>query len=102
MTVFDQLSAFRLTTGIAAAAGASLVAVAIPVGAEPHGVAVAPDGGHVYVTNISLNTVSVIDTTTNTVVTTIPVGAGPRAVAVTARNVYVANGVSDTVSIIDV
>ena len=35
-----------------------------------------------YVTNLS-GTVSVIDTTTNTVVATIPVGAGPVAVAIT-------------------
>ena len=35
-----------------------------------------------YVTNLS-GTVSVIDTTTNTVVATIPVGSGPVAVAIT-------------------
>ena len=50
-----------------AAAGLSLAAAEIPVGATPRGVAVAPDGDHVYVTNSGSNTVSVIDTTTNKV-----------------------------------
>lgn len=46
--------------------------------------------------------VSVIDTTTNTVVTTTQVDTGPGLVATTARNVYVANARSNTVSVIDV
>ena len=36
-----------------------------------------------YVTNTNGNTVSVIDTATNSVIATIPVGLGPTAVAVT-------------------
>jgi DNA-binding beta-propeller fold protein YncE len=46
--------------------------------------------------------VSVINGRTNTVTATIPVGNSPRAVAVdsVARTVYVANLVSDTVSVI--
>jgi DNA-binding beta-propeller fold protein YncE len=50
--------------------------------------------------------VSVIDTTTNTVVTTIPVDTGttPTGVAVTpdGEHVYVANQGSNPVSVIDV
>jgi YVTN family beta-propeller protein len=68
----------------------------------PVGVAVAPDGRHVYVTNFSSNTVLVIDTTTNNVVTTIGVGRSPTGVAATDRNVYVVNRDSNTVSVIDV
>ena len=45
---------------------------------------------------------TVIDTTTNNVVTTIGVGTGPVAVAATARNVYVVNRDSNTVLVIDV
>src|SRR5918993_1225982 len=55
-----------------------------------------------YVTNFSDNTVSVIDTATNTVTTTVSVGAGPRGVAITPGGAfaYVAN-LSGTVSVID-
>ena len=56
----------------------------IPVGTEPFGVAVTPDGSKVYVTNVRDNTVSVIDTTTNTVIGfPIPVGGNPVGAAVT-------------------
>jgi YVTN family beta-propeller protein len=42
-----------------------------------------PNGTHAYVTNISSNTVSVIDTASNTVVATVAVGSGPTGVAIT-------------------
>ena len=43
----------------------------VQVGNDPHGVAVSPDGTHVYVANFRPdNTVSVIETVTNTVVAT--------------------------------
>src|SRR5262249_6044593 len=46
-----------------------------------------------YVTNFTSNTVSVIDTATNTVVATVPVGNSPREVAITpdGTHAYVAN-----------
>lgn len=55
-----------------------------------------------YVTSSS-NTVSKIDTASNTVVATIPVGNLPTGVAVTldGTRVYVANDFVDTVSVID-
>jgi YVTN family beta-propeller protein len=56
-----------------------------------------------YITNSGDNTVSVIDTGTNTVVGTIAVGSGPCGAAVTpdGGKVYVANSVDNTVSVID-
>jgi YVTN family beta-propeller protein len=74
----------------------------------PYGVAVTPDGAHVYVTDESVDTVSVIDTSTNTVTKTIrddSFGA-LTGVAVTpdGKKVYVANydfEEGDTVSVID-
>jgi YVTN family beta-propeller protein len=55
----------------------------IPVGIQPEGVAVTPDGGRVYVANFGGNTVSVIATATNTVTATIPLGSvGPVAFGV--------------------
>jgi YVTN family beta-propeller protein len=57
----------------------------------------------VYITDLDNSTVSVIDTATNTVTTTIPVGTGPSGVAVTpdGATVYVANQFSSTVTVID-
>ncbi len=75
----------------------------MPVGAGPRGVAVNPAGTFVYVANSFSNTISVIDTVTNTVVATVPVGAGPDGVAVNPAGTfaYVANRFSNNVSVID-
>lgn len=66
----------------------------IPVGVNPIGVAVAPDGKKAYVANSASGTVSVIDTETNKV-DTVNVGGQPQGVAVAATplgvRVYVAN-----------
>lgn len=102
MTVSGSLLDFGRTAGVEAAAGVPLVAATIPVGGTPFLLAVSPDGSRAYVTSAGTNTVSVIDTATNTVVTTTPVGTGPGIVVMTARNVYVANTGSDTVSVIDI
>jgi YVTN family beta-propeller protein len=69
--------------------------------------AISPDQGTVYVADASSNSVSVINTATNAVVSTIPVGPGPDGIAVTPNGgfVYVANNdannpASNTVSVI--
>jgi YVTN family beta-propeller protein len=79
------------------------VATTIPIaGADdsrpcPVSVAVSPDGAHAYVANAFFHApngaVSVIDTTTNSVIATIPVGAIPDVVAVSpdGARVYVTN-----------
>jgi YVTN family beta-propeller protein len=56
-----------------------------------------------YITNRDSNSVSVIDTATNKVTATIPVGGAPIGVAVTSdgSRVYVANANSNSVSVID-
>jgi YVTN family beta-propeller protein len=71
----------------------------IAVGQGP--VAVAVSGSRAYVANYD-GTVSAIDTATNTVITTIPVGAAPRNLAVSpnGNRVYVANSNANTVSVI--
>jgi len=55
-----------------------------------------------YVTNVDSNTVSVIDSATNTVVATVPVGLYPTSIAVTpdGQFAYVANENSDSVTVI--
>jgi YVTN family beta-propeller protein len=76
----------------------------VPVGTNPYyGVAVNPAGTRVYVTNQVSNTVSVINTSTNTVVATVNVGKYPCGVAVNpaGTRVYVVNEFDKNVSVID-
>lgn len=56
-----------------------------------------------YVANENGNTVSVIDTASNTITATIPVGRVPASVALTPSRtfLYVANGGDSTVSVVD-
>jgi YVTN family beta-propeller protein len=78
--------------------------VTLPVGSLSFGVAVTPDGKHVYVTNINSANVFVIRTATNKVVATVPVGAFPLEVAVApdGKHAYVTNGfIPGTVNVID-
>ena len=64
---------------------------------------ITPDGTHAYVANSGDSTVSVIDTATGMVSSTIPVGIGPFGVAFTpdGTHAYVANYTDATVSVID-
>lgn len=68
------------------------------------GIAESRDGRRVYVANFANNTVSIIDSATNTVIgKPIPVGQRPQGLAVTAdgRHVYVADSDASAVSVID-
>jgi YVTN family beta-propeller protein len=75
----------------------------IKVGNSPFGVAVSSDGKKVYVTNSRDDTVSIIDTTTNTAINTVKVGDAPCHIAINpaGTKVYVINHGSDDISIID-
>lgn len=91
-----------LVGGAATAAPTLDSVTTIAVGSTPWGMAVTPDGTEAYVANNASNSVSVIDTTTNTVASTISLGAAPYAVAITpdASEVWVTNPAADTISII--
>ena len=56
------------------------VVATVPVGSDPKGVAVNPDGHDAYVANNRSGAISVIDTATNKVVATVLVGGFPEAV----------------------
>jgi YVTN family beta-propeller protein len=87
--------------------------VTITVGQGPQSIAYDPSNGEIYVANFGTpppfnsgtpaNSVTVINGLTNNVIATIYVGLGPSGVAYNPENghVYVANSVSNTVSIID-
>ncbi len=75
----------------------------VTVNNRPYYVALNATGDRAYVANYNSSSVSVIDTTTNTVITNIAVGANPYHIALnTATNrAYVVNYGSNSVSVID-
>jgi YVTN family beta-propeller protein len=83
-------------------AWADSVIKTIPV-ERPAGVAFNPSNNDMYVANFGGSTVSVIDSSTNTVVDTIVVGPGPHSFAFNPSNndMYVTISTSNTVSVID-
>ncbi len=80
------------------------VSATINVGTETDGITGGLDGSIIYVTNPSSNSVSVINTSSNTVVATIPVGNSPKGlcVSVDGSKLFVSNYNSNTVSVIDI
>lgn len=78
----------------------------IAVGSQPTGVAASPSGRFVYVTNIGSHNVSVIDTQTNAVTSTITpmsINGLPAGVAVNpaGSRLYVTNRVGEALSVIE-
>jgi YVTN family beta-propeller protein len=75
----------------------------VNVGQLPQGVAFDSANNRMYVVNYWVNTVSVIDTSDNTVTDTITVGTQPQDIAFDSANnrMYVTNGGAGTVSVID-
>jgi YVTN family beta-propeller protein len=78
----------------------------IPVGTNPHGIAITPDGHRAYVANTVSNTVSVIDMDTKQIVgSPISVGQRPIAIAIAPNGLraYVTNQqtAENSVSVID-
>jgi YVTN family beta-propeller protein len=98
-----QVNSVAVTVAVNSALAAPTVTATIPVGSEPFGVAIPPNGAYAYVTNDGGTTVSVISTATNTVTATIPVGSEPAGVAVAPNgaHAYVANHADNSVSVID-
>jgi YVTN family beta-propeller protein len=100
--VTDGLANTSVGVTVPVVAAPTEVAVTpIAVGAGPSGSAVT--NGLAYVINYDSNDVTVIDTGTNQIVTTLDVGSGPLSVAAseTTDRVYVANSRDNTVSVID-
>lgn len=103
-TIFAPLVAATLVLSTAVPAFADATVSTVQVGKSPWGVAVTPDGQHVYVVNPQSGTVSVVDTAANTVGSTISVGDGvPYSVAINpaGTRAYVANSYSQDISVID-
>jgi YVTN family beta-propeller protein len=83
----------------------------IPTGGHASGLAVSPDGARLFVANALSDTVSVIDTSDDTVAATVdvspypraPMGSLPNAVALSpdGKALYVANGGNNDVAVVD-
>jgi len=87
---------------------ANTVVATVPVvsgsyNSAPYAIAITPNGAFAYTANAAASTVSVIDTATNTVITTVGVGSTPHGVTITpdGKFAYVGNEYSSTVSVID-
>ena len=77
----------------------------INVGINPNYIAIDPLSGNAYVTNFTSNSVSVINTTTNSVIATIPFPNPPMSAIVVDKSVYVCTYVNDpngTVEVIEI
>ena len=81
-------------SGSADASSATVIAT-IPVGATPFGIDVTPDGSRVYVSNSTAGSVSVVDTASRSVTSTITSNVGTTPVGITidvsGTYAYVAN-----------
>jgi YVTN family beta-propeller protein len=77
------------------------VSARVAVGRVPRGVAVSADGKRVWVTNSWSDTVSEIDTVSLKVARTLPAGFEPTGVVEAGGFLYVANRLSNDVSLID-
>ena len=77
----------------------------IPVGDNPVGITVHPNGRRIYVANVdeTVDTVWVIDRSTNTIIDKIPCGTGSIALAVHPDGsvIYVSNVMGGTVAVLD-
>ena len=96
-----------VVTVVDTASNKAVAEIQVPDG-PPQYLAVAPDGRRLYVTVFGdrkgrVNEVAVLDTMSNRVIKTIPVGTRPLALAVKpdGSEIYVANSGSSTVSVID-
>lgn len=108
----DGARVYVAAANLTAATAGSLQALDVTMGAPvdsdavgflPTAVAVTPDGNLVYVTNNGSGTVSVYNTQTLSVESTVMVGTGPTGIAISPDGVrvYVANRGSNSVSVFD-
>jgi YVTN family beta-propeller protein len=88
---------------IDAAAHKLVSKIQLPQGSLPMGTAMSHDGKELYVSTGRGNAFAIIDTTTNSITDTIPVGKRAWGIALSpdGSKLYTANGASDDVSVVD-
>jgi YVTN family beta-propeller protein len=95
----DQKVIFVVSTATRAVTGT----IQLEAGSEVNDMVVSPNGAVLYAVNSAYDRVDVINTATNTVVTSIPVGDAPAGLDVSpdGTRLYVSNGNDNTVSVIN-
>ena len=75
----------------------------VPVGKEPEGVTVSPDGKTVFVTSEEQSAVAAVDIETMSLTKTMPTGPRPRSIAVTpdGRTAFVTDELGAMVTVLD-
>ncbi len=100
---FDVTDAASANISKFDALSGTLVGTPISVGSNPAGITLNKDGSKAYVANGGSDTISVIDTTSNSVISTISVDFKTAGITLNKDNsiAYVTNQGSGTVSVID-
>jgi YVTN family beta-propeller protein len=100
--IFSVLLTVIVVTALTALAAAQRLVASIDIGGEAGWLAVNPTTNMIYVPNMTLDTVTVIDGTTNAIVANIPVGGAPAAAAVnTATNMIYVTVPETSIQVID-
>jgi YVTN family beta-propeller protein len=78
--------------------------IPLPQAAEPYGLAISPDGHYLYASDNLTGRLFVVDALARRVVDSVPVGLHPALIARSpdGKTLYVANGGSHSVSVIDI
>ncbi len=86
------------------AAQALVATIPFPAQAQPYGLAISPDGRYVYASDNFSGRLYVADTAARRLLTGIPIGQRPALTsrAPDGRTLYVANGASRNVSVLDI
>jgi YVTN family beta-propeller protein/VCBS repeat-containing protein len=92
-----------VSDGIAVIDTTTNAVTTIPLGADPNGIILSPNGSRLYVASITGHYMTVIDTASNTVISSFHVSGGPDFVAVTpdGTRLYVTNIDNGTVTVVD-
>ena len=103
--VTNQASRLTSVSTLVISTGTNTVTATVTGFKQPYGVAAAPNGAYVYVTDDGADSVLAINTATNTVTGMIPIGIDPSGVAITPNGEYAYvthSGNSNTVSVINI
>jgi YVTN family beta-propeller protein len=103
LTMLFAVLALMPVRGLAQKESAPSYDTGAPAFMSPHAAPIALLGGHVFVANTPSGTVDVLDTKTQTIIKRVTVGIDPVSIAARpdGKEVWVANHVSDSVSVID-
>src|ERR671918_962294 len=76
----------------------------VPVGNRPRGIALSPDGKHLYICASDDDTIEVMDTATRKILGTLPSGPDPELMVVSpdGTKIYVANEDDNLVSVVNI